>query len=153
MRPLANLPQFLQGFSPIRRLREFFIFSIDLITTSIAQDILQRSANPDSPNQSNISPGLSHQESTVTSGIKMPEPVIYTPGPSNPSSRQSSVFVPASGRDGTKLPVVELDGYESPPPSDERAALVKSPAFRLPRWNAPGTTRSLCILYLEILRT
>ncbi|KAF9555212.1 hypothetical protein CPC08DRAFT_139849 [Agrocybe pediades] len=63
-----------------------------------------------------------HRENTVARGIKMPEPVIFTPGP---SSRTSSIV--ASIHSEEHINIVDYDaGYESPPPIDTRIAEMKN---------------------------
>ncbi|KAF9523670.1 hypothetical protein CPB83DRAFT_862451 [Crepidotus variabilis] len=134
MRPSDNLPSFLRGLNPI------------------PQDILHGSTNPEAADLAHKgglpTSDISHHESTVSTGeIRMPEQVIYTPGPSNSSSRRSSVFVHHPEPDSGHIKVVDFDGYESPPPTDERAAAVKNerryrlllthdyhPSLTLPLW-------------------
>jgi len=64
-----------------------------------------------------------HRERTVvTPNIKMPEPVIYTPGP---SSRSSSVYFPSDHPVGGHIiNIISDDRYDSPPPVDERIAEI-----------------------------
>ena len=59
-----------------------------------------------------------HQENTVaTATTRMPEPVIYS----------SSVFVPSSRSSGEHgVYKISDDGYDSPPPVDERIAEIKN---------------------------
>lgn len=64
------------------------------------------------------------QESTVSiESVQMPEPVIFTPGP---SSRSSSVLLSSSVHSEDHINIVDLDGYESPPPADDRIAETKN---------------------------
>lgn len=68
---------------------------------------------------------LSHREDTVGNRIHMPEPVFYTP--SGPSSRASSLFARTpTNRSEEDLNLPEYDGYQSPPPVDDRLADVKN---------------------------
>jgi len=70
---------------------------------------------------------MSHRESTVVNGDnKTSEPVIYTPGPSQISSRRSSAILHPPHPDEERMTIVDLDGYESPPPIDERTGQIKN---------------------------
>ncbi|KAJ3509359.1 hypothetical protein NLJ89_g5260 [Agrocybe chaxingu] len=121
MRP-SDLPQFLQGVLGPPRAFSFIDDQGTYIDHKVeADDVLVGSFSPHSTYQTardSISPQphqheeASHAESTVaTEGIKMPEPVFFTPA----SSTRSSISVPASYGDG-RVNLVDLDGYESPPP-------------------------------------
>ena len=67
---------------------------------------------------------MSHPESTVsTEDIKTPETVIYTPAV---SSRASSFIVSVSQSEEEYLNVIDYDGYDSPPPVDERIANIRN---------------------------
>ena len=93
-------------------------------------------------------PSSPHQESTVaTEAIKMPEPVIYTPGP---SSRSSSVFIPSGRSSGEHgVYIISDDGYDSPPPFDERIAEMKNERrYRLLLTHAFHPSRKLFKLLL-----
>lgn len=93
--------------------------------------------------------GSPHQESTVaTATIKMPEPVIYTPGP---SSRSSSVFVPSGRSSGEHgVYIISDDGYDSPPPVDERIAEMKNERrYRLLLTHAFHSSRKLFHFYFD----
>ena len=50
--------------------------------------------------------------------MKMPEPVVYTP---QPSSRASSLIMHDSVSE-EPLSAIDYDGYDSPPPINERIA-------------------------------
>jgi hypothetical protein len=66
--------------------------------------------------------GTSHPESTVsTKDIKRPEMVIYTPANSSRSS-ESSIAIPSTSTEEHNNNVIDYDGYDSPPPLDERIA-------------------------------
>lgn len=68
---------------------------------------------------------FSHREETVGSRIAMPVPVFYTP--SAPSSRASSLFTHTpSTQSEENLGVVNYEGYDSPPPADERLAEIRN---------------------------
>ncbi|PPR04893.1 hypothetical protein CVT26_012713 [Gymnopilus dilepis] len=85
------------------------------------------------------------QESTVPiERVQMPEPVIFTPGP---SSRSSSVLLSSSVHSEDRINVVDLGGYESPPPENDLVAETKDerryrmlltheyhPSLTLPLW-------------------
>ena len=67
----------------------------------------------------------SHRESTVITGQNdVSQPVIYTPAESQISSRTSSVLL--QHVEDEPIRVIHLDGYESPPPIDERIAQTKN---------------------------
>lgn len=72
------------------------------------------------PQQISGSSDVPHSESTVsTEDMKKPELVIYTPVP---SSRSSSFIIPSSSSSDEHPNVIDYDGYDSPPPLDERTA-------------------------------
>ncbi|KAF8147822.1 hypothetical protein B0H34DRAFT_738281 [Crassisporium funariophilum] len=134
MRPI-DLPRFLQDASnPLPK---------DILVGSIGSDTTFHTAR-DTAGSPNF-PDVPRQESTVsTEDVKMPEPVIYTPGP---SSRTSSIFIPSSHSD-EHVNLVDYDGYDSPPPMDERIANLKNerryrlllthdyhPSLTLPLWD------------------
>lgn len=76
-----------------------------------------------SPGQSTFQPRLRTPDS---SEIKMPEPVIYTPSVN--TSQASSIF-DSSGRSLSSIledVVPEYDGYESPPPANDRIAEIRN---------------------------
>ncbi|KAF9462806.1 hypothetical protein BDZ94DRAFT_1260375 [Collybia nuda] len=90
---------------------------------------------------------LSHLEETVSSSqIRMPVPVFYTP--SAASSRASSLFTHTpSTQSEENLNLVNYEGYDSPPPADERLAEIRNerryrmllshqfhPSLTLPLW-------------------
>jgi hypothetical protein len=112
-----EFPQFLQGNADVPRKSLLSITLSELISISAA-DILVESLYHAEVETVKI-PNSQHRESTVvTPNIKMPEPVIYTPGP---SSRSSSVFIPvglSSGEHG--INIISNDAYDPPPPMDER---------------------------------
>jgi hypothetical protein len=123
----------------------------DLISRSVT-DILVGSLN--SYHTTHETPefqdaGSPHQESTVaTATIKMPEPVIYTPGT---SSRSSSVFVPSGRSSGEHgVYIISDDGYDSPPPVDERIAEIKNERrYRLLLTHAFHSSRKLFHFYSD----
>lgn len=93
------------------------------------------------------SPPPPHREETVASSqIRMPVPVFYTP--SAPSSRASSLFTHTpSTMSEENLNLVNYEGYDSPPPADERLAEIRNerryrmllshpfhPSLTLPLW-------------------
>lgn len=122
------------------------------LTSGSATDILVGSLN--SYHTSHETPesedaGSPHQESTVaTATIKMPEPVIYTPGP---SSRSSSVLVPSGRSSGEHgVYIISDDGYDSPPPADERIAEIKNERrYRLLLTHAFHSSRKLSNFYSD----
>ena len=69
---------------------------------------------------------VSRREDTVaTSRVHMPEAVLFTPSVSN--SRASSLFASTpSTRSEENVGVVDWEGYDSPPPADERIAEVRN---------------------------
>lgn len=132
MRP-TELPQFLQGAGGVPP-TDILVGSLNSYHTAHEIPVSE-------------GPGSPHQESTVaTATIKMPEPVIYTPGP---SSRSSSVFIPSGRSSGEhNVYIISDDGYDSPPPIDERIAEMKNerryrlllthafhPSLTLPLWD------------------
>ena len=94
------------------------IFSLSLLTYRVADDILPDLGIFQDPQQISGTLDVPHCESTVsTEDMKKSELVIYTPAP---SSRASSFIIPSSSEE---LPnVIDYDGYDSPPPLDERVA-------------------------------
>ncbi|CAA7263929.1 unnamed protein product [Cyclocybe aegerita] len=108
MRP-SDLPQFLQGvLGPAPD---------DVLVGSFGSHSTYQTARDSVSPQPHQHEEASHPESTVaTEDIKMPEPVFFTPAS---SSRSSSISIPAAHGDG-RINLVDLDGYESPPPIDER---------------------------------
>ncbi|KDR78069.1 hypothetical protein GALMADRAFT_245050, partial [Galerina marginata CBS 339.88] len=130
MRPI-DLPSFLQGAMP----------PADILVGSLDSNGTYHTAREGSQTPEQAHP---YQESTVvTAGMKMPEPVIFTPGP---SSRSSSILVPSIHSED-HIDVIDM-GYESPPPLDERAADMKNemryrlllthefhPSLTLPLWD------------------
>jgi hypothetical protein len=125
MRP-TSFPEHLQ--SADNDLCEFFffrIFSLSLLTCRKADDLL-----PDlgdifqDPHEISGSSDVPHSESTVsTEDMKKPELVIYTPVP---SSRASSFVIPPSASSDEHHNVIDYDGYDSPPPLDERIANIRN---------------------------
>ena len=86
-----------------------------------ANEILDTSLTPDLTSWEK-----SHRESTVVTGRNdVSEPVIYTPAPSQTSSRTSSILLQHQAED-ERITVIDLSGYESPPPVDERIAQIKN---------------------------
>ena len=68
----------------------------------------------------------SRRESTVvTAENTISEEVTYVPAPSEASSRTSSVFLHHDPEEEA-VTVFHIDGYESPPPLDERMAQIKN---------------------------
>ncbi|KAF8957169.1 hypothetical protein BDZ97DRAFT_1707220 [Flammula alnicola] len=123
MRPKDNLPQYVQDSGPIP-----------------LPDVLGESFT--SLRETTMASDTPHHESTIaTPAIKMPEPVFYTPA----SSRSSSVHI---GRSEEHINVIPSDdGYDSPPPMDERVAQIRNerryrlllthdhnPSLTLPLW-------------------
>lgn len=110
----ASLPTILSEL-----LIDFLCIGNDVLVGSLASDGTYHTAQDSS--YLSESEG-EHQESTVAAGMKMPEPVIFTPGP---SSRTSSII--ASIHSEEHISFVDYDaGYESPPPIDTRIAELKN---------------------------
>ncbi|KAH9476525.1 putative serine/threonine-protein kinase [Psilocybe cubensis] len=87
----------------------------------LPDDILSDALNSEGPYSpsGNHPPNQPHRESTVaTERIRMPEPVLYTPGH---STRSSSILATAS-RSEERIQFHRSDGYDSPPPVDEQMA-------------------------------
>jgi hypothetical protein len=84
------------------------------------------SQTPDAPGFGVGPSMLSRREDTVaTPRVLMPEPVLFTPSVSN--SRASSLFASTpSTRSVDDIGLVDWEGYDSPPPADERIAAVRN---------------------------
>ena len=89
-----------------------------------------------------------HSETTVsTEEVKKPEHVIYTPAL---SSRSSSFIIPSTSSEEHPN-VVDYDGYDSPPPVDERIANIwNERRYRLLlTHDYHPSRRSICKVVLE----
>lgn len=104
--------------------RSFFFSLYLLLTFGKADEILPDLGDIfENPQKIPGSFDVPHSESTVsTEDVKKPEMVIYTPVP---STRSSSFIIPASSSD-EYLNVIDYDGYDSPPPHDERIANIRN---------------------------
>ncbi|KAF5329372.1 hypothetical protein D9619_009450 [Psilocybe cf. subviscida] len=128
MRP-KDLPAFLAGVDGHTLPPDVFVGA--LLSDAIGSSL--RRVEPERP----------HRESTVGSGIKFPEPVIYTPA----TSRKSSMHL-IERQEPEPISPPPDDGYESPAPIDKKAADAKNerryrlllthnfhPSLTLPLWD------------------
>jgi hypothetical protein len=99
---------------------ESLIFVITSLKLSPANEVLDNSLTP-----ALTSLDKSHRESTVVTENNVSESVIYTPAPSQTSSRTSSMLLQHEVEE-QPIRVIHLSGYESPLPVDERIAQIKN---------------------------
>ncbi|KIM89615.1 hypothetical protein PILCRDRAFT_812439 [Piloderma croceum F 1598] len=106
-------------------------------------------------------PPLPRLKTSDSGEIRLPEPVLYTP--STNTSQASSIFDVSEASPSSALdePHVDFDGYESPPPPNDRAADIRDerryrlllthdfhPSLTLPLWT-PGPISLGAVGYLE----
>ena len=84
----------------------------------------------------------------MATDIRMPQPAIYTPGPSNPPSTRSSLLLPTHKGELFTGVYNDFDGYESPPPVDERTAQTKNERrYRLLLTHEYNASRMFIVIY------
>ena len=100
------------------------VFVLSLLTRLKADDVLPELGDIFRTRSRRNSIDVPQPECTVsTEDMKMPEPVIYTPAP---SSQSSSFIMPVESPSEEYPNVVDFDGYDSPPPADERIANIQN---------------------------